>query len=49
MGYFWGHPRPHFIAGLTGLVGLRGTSIVGIGASSLSKGRGVSGLSSLTL
>jgi len=35
--------------GLVGLVGLWGTSIVGIDAFSLFKGRGVSSLSSLIL
>jgi hypothetical protein len=36
MGCFRGYPRPRFTAGLVGLVGLRGTSGVGRGASSLS-------------
>ena len=49
MGFLWGRPRPRFIVGLVGLVSLQGTSIVGMGASSLSKGRGVSSLSSLIL
>ena len=36
MGCFWGRPRPHFIAGLTGLVSSWGTFKVGKGASSSS-------------
>ena len=42
-------PRPHFTAGLAGLVSLRGTSGVGKGTSSLSYSAGASSSSSLML
>ena len=49
IGCFRGRPRPRFTAGLVGLVGLRGTSGVGRGASYLSSSAGASNSSSLTL
>ena len=49
MGYFWGRPRPHFIADSVGSVSLRGTSGVDKGASSSSSSAGASSSSSSTV
>ena len=49
IGYFWGHPQPHFIAGLAGSVSLRRTFRVNKGTYSSSNSVGASSLSGLIL